>query len=329
MEKETLSFGEIEQALKRTPALEDLQDARDYQLEQIMGDVEIPSVFSLRDKMSPVRSQGSRGTCVAHAMVAVSEYFNRHEFKQPGLDLSEEFAFKKIKGIDVEDYNYDGYGAYMRSGAKALMKEGTCLEKTLPYFSKEGEDFWKRVVVTPEMEAEAKLYRAKSYARVASAEQSIKKALVTTNAPLLAGFGLYESYRQAKTNNGNVPVPKEKEKYIGGHAMAIVGYNKNGLLVKNSWGSGWGDNGYLHWPWEALEHVYSVWSFVDLSNPLVKKEELIEINKKNVSMWAIEQWNKGLDCGILTESSKPKAVVTKEELIVFFDRLGLLDTNQK
>ena len=30
----------------------------------------------------------------------------------------------------------------------------------------------------------------------------------------------------------------------GGHAVAIVGYDDNGFIFKNSWGTGWGDKGY-------------------------------------------------------------------------------------
>ena len=33
----------------------------------------------------------------------------------------------------------------------------------------------------------------------------------------------------------------------GGHAMAIVGYSPSYYFIKNSWGSSWGENGYLWW----------------------------------------------------------------------------------
>lgn len=32
--------------------------------------------------------------------------------------------------------------------------------------------------------------------------------------------------------------------FDGGHAVTIVGYNKDGFIIKNSWGTGWGDAGY-------------------------------------------------------------------------------------
>ncbi|BDM73668.1 hypothetical protein HEK616_71550 [Streptomyces nigrescens] len=38
----------------------------------------------------------------------------------------------------------------------------------------------------------------------------------------------------------------------GGHAMAIVGYNSKGVRVENSWGSGWGDHGFINLSWKFL-----------------------------------------------------------------------------
>jgi C1A family cysteine protease len=273
--KESLTFSDIEQSLRLNPALKDPMDQRDYSFietaNNVVGAIDLPKMYSLRAKCSPVKNQGSRGTCVGFGSTGVSEFFNRAEMDDKFLNLSEEFLFRKIKDIDIKDYNYSGYGAYIRSGAKALRGFGTCPESRLPYNFYGSEDSWKNVEITPVMEAEAKLFRVKNYFSVACNKEEIKKALVVSKGPLIAAFSLYESYRQAKKNGGFILVPKAKEKKIGGHCMEIVGYNDKYMELKNSWGSAWGNNGYIWWPWEALDKVSSIWSFIDLENPEMQK----------------------------------------------------------
>ena len=47
---------------------------------------------------------------------------------------------------------------------------------------------------------------------------------------------------------------RRKERVVGGHAVLAVGYSdpKGQLTVRNSWGSGWGDQGYFYMPYEYL-----------------------------------------------------------------------------
>ncbi len=48
--------------------------------------------------------------------------------------------------------------------------------------------------------------------------------------------------------------------YLGGHAFAIVGYNDVGFLVQNSWGSGWGRNGFATLSYQDwLTSAYDAW----------------------------------------------------------------------
>jgi hypothetical protein len=47
---------------------------------------------------------------------------------------------------------------------------------------------------------------------------------------------------------------------LGGHAFAIVGYNRVGFLVQNSWGPAWGRNGFATLPYEDwLQSAYDAW----------------------------------------------------------------------
>jgi len=47
-------------------------------------------------------------------------------------------------------------------------------------------------------------------------------------------------------------MPKKTEQLLGGHAVMCVGYKtikkKLYFIVRNSWGSSWGDRGYFYMP---------------------------------------------------------------------------------
>jgi C1A family cysteine protease len=79
------------------------------------------------------------------------------------------------------------------------------------------------------------------------------------------GFTVYSSIEQAAAA-GRIPYPSAREKIEGGHAVVALGYddkmtiqNKAGgrpaegaLLIRNSWGSGWGEKGYGWLPYEYV-----------------------------------------------------------------------------
>ena len=73
--------------------------------------------------------------------------------------------------------------------------------------------------------------------------------------PFVFGFTVYESLESvtvAKT--GIVPIPGASERSVGGHAVLAVGYDdrKEHVIVRNSWGAGWGDKGYCYLPYRYI-----------------------------------------------------------------------------
>jgi len=324
-----MTFKEIERAIQRSPAIEDIDDPNNYRFsELIMGegqDIVIPETYSLRDRMTPVKNQGARGTCVGFASTSITEYFNAKEWSKPDLDLSEEMLYRKIKDVDVADYNYSGYGAYSKSGAKALNLYGTCLDITLPYNSKIGDDGWKNIVVTEYMLKEAEEYKMLNYLMVQPEVEKIQRAILASDGPVMGAVTLYESYRKASSNGGLIPLRVSGEKVIGGHEIVFTGWTKTHFEIKNSWGAAWGDKGYIYWPFAGIKDVHSLWSFIDLlTNPLVKTEAVIQENRKRVSSYALVDWDKAIALGYVNEGTLPLATVSKQDFFVFMGRLGLL-----
>ena len=84
------------------------------------------------------------------------------------------------------------------------------------------------------------------------------------------GFTVYGSIEQAETT-GRIPFPDPSESIEGGHAVAAVGYDdtmkienlkkgsgtgsnsmRGALLIRNSWGPAWGEEGYGWLPYEYV-----------------------------------------------------------------------------
>ena len=81
------------------------------------------------------------------------------------------------------------------------------------------------------------------------------KGCLAAGYPIVFGFSVYESFEtQAVAKTGKVPMPKSKEKQLGGHAVLAVGYDdaSKRFIVRNSWGTGWGLQGYFTIPYDYL-----------------------------------------------------------------------------
>jgi C1A family cysteine protease len=96
---------------------------------------------------------------------------------------------------------------------------------------------------------------------------------ISKGIPHMFGFTVYNSIGQSSTT-GKIPYPCEGEKVEGGHAIMAVGYddkmsiknemcnkeNKGALLIRNSWGEGWGEKVYGYLPYDfVLEGLAEDW----------------------------------------------------------------------
>jgi C1A family cysteine protease len=74
------------------------------------------------------------------------------------------------------------------------------------------------------------------------------KTWLAGNGPILAAFNVDSSWDNAGSNEGKIDT-FHPDTVRGGHAICIVGYRADGrFIVRNSWGTTWGDKGfgYLH-----------------------------------------------------------------------------------
>jgi C1A family cysteine protease len=227
------------------------------------AEASLPASVDLREWCSPIEDQGSLGSCTANAGVGIVEYFERKALGKH-IDASRLFLYKTTRNMMLLTGDT---GATIRStmGSLAL-------------FGVPPEDYWQYVVADFDKEppafcyAFAQNYQAISYYRLdppGTAKNVLLNRIKTNLAaslPSMFGFTVYSSYTQA-AKTGKIPYPTPGEEIAGGHAIVAVGYDdgmkikntspgaaetKGALLIRNSWGTGWGSDGYGWLPYEYV-----------------------------------------------------------------------------
>lgn len=207
---------------------------------------DFPSSVDLRGEDDPIYDQGQLGSCVGNGCGEAWQFALRKEsktFPLPARLLVYYFG-RMIEGTVAEDS-----GLEIRDGMKALAKYGCCDELLWPYnISKFTQKPAAKAV------KEAAKHKAAKYLSVNQNFADMKQCLAD-GYPIVIGFTVYESFESAAVaKTGKVPMPKKKEKTLGGHCVVVVGYDdvRGVFIVRNSWGAGWGDKGYCYFPYAYL-----------------------------------------------------------------------------
>jgi C1A family cysteine protease len=235
--------------------LRDKYDARDYIYTPPTAPAPAPALVDLRRWASAIEDQGSLGSCTGQAIAGAVELVDRKVWKQ-NLEISRLFIYYEERVLlGTWAVNTDS-GAYIRDGLKVVNKLGAPIERLWPY------DI-TRFKIKPTTTAYSDASRRKVTAYQRCLDFTAVKAAVAAGNPVVIGFSVYSSF-YALNSTGIMTYPNlERERYLGGHAVCIVGYRDidSRFIVRNSWGPGWGDNGYFYMPYEVIQNPAMAFDF--------------------------------------------------------------------
>ena len=227
------------------------------------GKAAAPAAVDVREWASAVEDQGALGSCTAQAGAGIIEYYERKSFGRH-VDASRLFLYKVTRNLMKMKGDT---GGTLRLTMGAMVLFGVPPEEYWPYtddeqgFDKEPPAFCY---------AFAQNYKTILYYRhdppgaVRPTVLERLKTYLAAGHPAMFGFTVYSSVEQAETT-GRIPYPSAREKIEGGHAVVAMGYDdrmairnraggetKGALLIRNSWGTGWGEKGYGWLPYDYL-----------------------------------------------------------------------------
>lgn len=185
--------------------------------------LQIPVEYSFQSQMPPVLNQGSTNMCVTYALGSHIDW---------NIDMD-----KKTK---CKDNHVDRKAIYSARSVKG--DNGMTFKEALGYVKNTG------------VKTDIGMVKINHYAFVGS-DIALKQALIA-NGPCIGGLYCYNSTNEFWNKQpGN--------ELLGGHAICIVGYNKDGFIIRNSWGSYWGQGGYTLMRYEDFKKFFEIWTIID------------------------------------------------------------------
>lgn len=212
-----------------------------------------PPSVDLTPWCSPIEDQGALGSCTSQAAVGCVEYIERRALGRH-VDASRLFVYKTTRNL----LGWTGdTGAYVRTTLKALATFGAPPEKYWPHVLERFDD-----EPPPFVYAFGRRYRTVRYFRLDHAGRSpaellsLLRVVLGIALPVVFGFTVYD-WANA---DGEFTMPGRNDRPQGGHAVLAVGYDDGrtigestgAIKIRNSWGTGWGEQGYGWLPYDYL-----------------------------------------------------------------------------
>lgn len=218
-------------------ALPDPADFRDYVFISTLADIPVyRELEAYQEAGVPVLNQGNEGSCTGFALATVAHYLLRTRQVIPSDDqVSPRMFYEMAKRYDEwEGVTYEGSSA--RGAMKGWHKHGVCSETLWPYQAY-GEDR----ALTAERTRDALSRTLGAYYRIDRRDLTAMHSALAEVGILFASARIHEGWNAPHPQTGRINLA---DQISGGHAFAIVGYNRQGFWVQSSWGEEWGKGGF-------------------------------------------------------------------------------------
>jgi len=209
-----------------------------------------PMRADLGPGMPPVYDQGNLGSCTANAGGGLAQF------------LTKKLGWKNYLPARLAMYYWtrlaesnvmDDTGASLSATATMMKNRGVPNEVNWPYIISRFQ-----VKPTANVEANGRQHLVLDPMQVRQKMDDIRSC-ISLGYPIMFGFTVYESFETDAVRLGGImPMPRQGELILGGHAVLAFAYDDYTRMVKcrNSWGYRWGLNGSFWMPYDYISNPW-------------------------------------------------------------------------
>jgi len=282
---------------------EELMSIEQFKLDDYGFATNLPSSYSLEKYIPRILNQKKTMSCVGYSAVyyGLSAMYNK-TFEI--TDRQEKFAYSFdpmfIYSLLRED-NYCSEGVIMKDAFELLTRQGA-KKLFMPPEYVACDATWSTSSLS-QMKNFTNPFRIKNYRSIDAVSTYFVdevKTILNKDEPVIIAITLTDSFDEISSNG--LWTPSRDEDSNGGHAMCVIGYDDNqfggAFKIANSWGSDFGDNGYI---WVTYSDFYyyvpeayqmDIADNIDLNNNVqIREDNFIKITFDNNSSYEGEFTN--------------------------------------
>ena len=240
-------------------------------------DGSLPDFFDWRDQhganyITPVKNQGSCGSCWAFGVVATLEGEARAYYNNPNLDI--DLSEQDLVSCCEDCFPVDGCsGGVSENAFEHVISNDLVQEECFPYVANPIPcnlcdapiDSWK--------------ISGFNWFDYYNTDINEVKRTIIDYGPVEAHLGVYGDFY----SYGEGIYQHTSGDFVGGHAVVIVGYGTyDGIdywIVKNSWGETWGEDGYFRI--EVTDSMIHPMYYITSPNLVTPPEKLCNDNDED------------------------------------------------
>jgi hypothetical protein len=197
----------------------------------------LPASVNLTAWAPPAGNQGAVGSCVSWATdyTAMGWYLNKAG--NPGPPLAPMYTYAQIaQGNDQGSSYYETFWIAQQQGVD-----------TLSDYTQGNFDYTTQPTDAEKLNAQH--WKLAGFTDVATTAPEIEAALAAEQ-PVALAIPVYNNFFSVSAANSDYDAIAGG--LAGYHAVTALGYDSYGVTIENSWGSGWGNNGFARLSWSFI-----------------------------------------------------------------------------